>query len=500
MPVEVSDYRALLSGAYWTGFDTGPAFNPPLPPLPMGRSAFVTYSFPTAAPSAHANAMGPAFTSFQALTEAQKTQVRQALAEWGEASGLVFLEAPPGEGQMKFATYDFTGSVWDGAGGVAYWPFGNWYNASAPYFIDQGPAWDAAGDVFLNRDFFSGGLPDYGTLLHEIGHAIGLKHPWEDVFGHPEVLPPALDNTANTIMSYNGNAQTLGPLDIAAAQAIYGTDAQDGTQVLSWSWNAATAVLTQRGFATADVMLGVGTKDVMVGGHGNDRLFGYNGDDFLRGDGGNDELWGGHGNDTLRGGAGADAHYGGDGVDTVDYSETTGVVVAFDGSLAATGFAIGDTFSEVENLKGSLTGADRLRGSNGANTLTGGGGDDILEGQGGSDRLIGGAGNDTLTGGAGGDRFLFYFPNEGLDTITDFGAGDRLMIEGGAFGGLANGVLNAANFVAGSAANAAIAQVLYEQATGLLRFDSDGTGGAAAVAIAQLTVGTAIDANLILVF
>lgn len=69
-----------------------------------------------------------------------------------------------------------------------------------------------------------------------------------------------------------------------------------------------------------------------------------------------------------------------------------------------------------------------IAGDDGANVLTGGAGNDVL---------IGGAGNDTLTGGAGADVFKFM-AGEGafttalkaFDTITDFGAGDKLVFFG----------------------------------------------------------------------
>jgi Ca2+-binding RTX toxin-like protein len=60
------------------------------------------------------------------------------------------------------------------------------------------------------------------------------------------------------------------------------------------------------------------------------------------------------------------------------------------------------------------TNNDILYGFAGNDTISGGGGDDFIDG---------GAGNDTLSGGAGNDRFVFSF-GDGLDTITDFVAGD----------------------------------------------------------------------------
>ncbi|RYY74657.1 MAG: hypothetical protein EOO24_45995, partial [Comamonadaceae bacterium] len=82
------------------------------------------------------------------------------------------------------------------------------------------------------------------TILHEVGHALGLKHPgnYDAAGGKPPgpFLPSTLDNRQNSMMSYNDNAQSRGVycstpmvLDIAALQYLYGartgasnTDAQ----------------------------------------------------------------------------------------------------------------------------------------------------------------------------------------------------------------------------------------------------------------------------------
>ena len=60
----------------------------------------------------------------------------------------------------------------------------------------------------------------------------------------------------------------------------------------------------------------------------------------------------------------------------------------------------------------------------GNDTLYGGAGDDIIFGQEGDDLIVGGEGNDVLNGGSGADTFVFENIGDGVDTITDFDAGE----------------------------------------------------------------------------
>jgi len=57
------------------------------------------------------------------------------------------------------------------------------------------------GDIFLNKDFFDNSSYDVqqkSVLLHELGHALGLKHPFEGNI----TLPSNEDTTLFTVMSY----------------------------------------------------------------------------------------------------------------------------------------------------------------------------------------------------------------------------------------------------------------------------------------------------------
>lgn len=135
-------------------------------------------------------------------------------------------------------------------------------------------------------------------------------------------------------------------------------------------------------------------------------------------------------------------------------------------------------------------GSDVLKGQTGNDTLYGGDGSDILIGGTGNDTLDGGAAADLLNGGAGADTFVFGIaPGGGIDTIQDFRpVDDTMAFDRSQFSGIgAVGTLAAARFTIGTAAGDTSDRIIYDDATGALYFDSDGTGVAAQVQIAQLT-------------
>lgn len=162
------------------------------------------------------------------------------------------------------------------------------------------------------------------------------------------------------------------------------------------------------------MVLKIGTQsaDWLAGGNGNDELWGRGGNDIVVGGVGNDQLYGEQGNDFLDGGAGddyldggegADSIIGGAGIDTVGFvTSNAGVSVDLNAGTGKGGQAEGDTYSGIENVRGSRY-ADHINGNGAANLIEGGDGNDYLYGHGGNDRLYGGSGNDLLWGGSGAD-------------------------------------------------------------------------------------------------
>jgi serralysin len=177
------------------------------------------------------------------------------------------------------------------------------------------------------------------------------------------------------------------------------------------------------------------------GSNFDDRMIGNGGDQRFWGADGNDELFGGGGDDELLGGLGNDMLDGGDGFDVAWFAGVVGGVTV---SLALggpqnTGHGM-DTLSNIEGVTGTNY-DDVLTGNDAANRLYGEGGNDRIAGGGGDDVIDGGAGIDILTGGSGADTFMMIDYNG--DTITDFGAGDRLVFEYGrpVSASLSNGIL-----------------------------------------------------------
>lgn len=135
-------------------------------------------------------------------------------------------------------------------------------------------------------------------------------------------------------------------------------------------------------------------------------------------------------------------------------------------------------------LKGDL-GHDRIHGSAGADVIYGGSGNDVLFGDTGNDRLIGGLGS---------DRFVFdrKAGKDNADRIADFAhaEGDLIVLSLSRFAALGStGPVAASAFHAGSGvtkAHDASDRLIYDTASGELRYDPDGAGGVGAGLIATL--------------
>lgn len=152
-----------------------------------------------------------------------------------------------------------------------------------------------------------------------------------------------------------------------------------------------------------------------------ENVIGTQGDDTIVGDDNDNVIEGGEGADSLDGAGHTSTNDGGMG-DTLSYvSSDDWVRVSLADSSASRGHASGDTFSNFENLTGSMYDDD----------LTGDKEDNIIKGLAGDDDIDAGAGNDTVTGGPGADKLDGGgddADNDGMDTVSYAGSGSRVVV------------------------------------------------------------------------
>ena len=312
---------SLLSGSYWVGSN-----------WTVDGPTNLSYSFiaPNTSYFAINYSADNEYNSIYTLSGDQKNGIMSALATWSAVANINFTQTTDdisNVGDLRFGGYGLMG---DQAAAWAYNP------SNTP----------RGGDVWLGEptsEYPLRGSYDYMTYIHEIGHALGLKHPFSANSSNSTILDPALDDVRYTVMSYN-NSYSYQPttpmvLDILAIQALYGANThwQTGDNVYSWRayqpvfetiWDAGgndtidassqadsvsinlnegtyssigLPLLTGTGgsFFTSGLGIAYGAKiENATGSNYNDILRGNDLDNVLNGGTGTDSMYGGAGNDT----------------------------------------------------------------------------------------------------------------------------------------------------------------------------------------------------------
>lgn len=193
------------------------------------------YAYPTDPKAQLASPEVDTLVNVEGFTPLQKEGTETALDMLSGVTGIKFVQTQnTAQANLVF----FSGTAPDMEGeALAY---SQWIDEDTNTIVMN------TGDFPILNDLrFGSKNEEFMTVLHEVGHALGLKHPFDSESG-PVALQGNEDNYVYTLMSYNNSninageenawyLETAGdnflsPYDIAALQWLYGTDGLNGSE------------------------------------------------------------------------------------------------------------------------------------------------------------------------------------------------------------------------------------------------------------------------------
>jgi hypothetical protein len=375
------------------------------------------------------------------MPEEARQTIRQALKQISEIVQIEFVEEvqSPDTADIRFALSEMGIGLW----GVTYNELPDipqmliWLNAGLP-------------KSSAHPGFF------HSTVLHEVGHALGLAHPHGEGDSLGSALPPNINRQSHSVMTYTGQSpytprhpptvdglldtpapvefvmwvpQSLMPGDAAALWTIHPPNYATRNTDTVYSFSPKTGETFANG-------TGLGAPPVekpylmIWDGGGRDCYDFSNWSHRLVAD--------------LRPGETSLIHSFPDGVDIQGLDVVARIINAplyknDPRSLIedCIGTSEDDRIhgNDADNRLSGRDGDDTISGGAGNDTLVGGNGDDVLYGDDGRDTLIGGKGDDRLIGGKGDDHLYGGFGDDRLsggdgDDVLHGGDGGDTLIGG----------------------------------------------------------------------